>query len=171
MSQQNRIRPWQWPLPGVDKLSSYQGSFGAVRKYDVHCGVDLYCEPHQLTVAVEDGIVVGIEKFTGEFATPSTSWWNDTYAVLVEGASGVVVYGEIEPTNTIQVGKKIRQGQTLGYVITVLKKDKGLPMTMLHLELHKPGTKETVTWNLNEPRPESLLDPSDKLGDKMWSWA
>lgn len=152
-----------WPLPGADKCTSYQGDFGAVRKFDIHTGIDCYCEPQQVIVAVEDGEVVAIEEFTGEFANPPSPWWHNTKAVLVEGASGVVVYGEIKPLETIKVGKKIRRGQNIGNVITVLKKDKGLPMTMLHLELYKPGIRETVIWNLGDPQPDNLLNPMEKL--------
>ncbi len=32
---------YTWPLPGEDKLTSYAGMFGAVRKHDIHTGVDL----------------------------------------------------------------------------------------------------------------------------------
>ena len=154
---------WTWPLPGADRYTSYAGDFGVSRKYCVHTGVDCYCEPQQNVVAVEDGEVVAIEEFTGEHANPPSPWWNNTKAILVEGESGVVVYGEIKPLETIKIGKKIRKGQNIGNVITVLKKDKGLPMTMLHLELYKSGTRETAIWNLNESQPDNLLNPSEKL--------
>ena len=150
---------WTWPLPGADRLSSYQGDFGAIRKHDNHSGVDIYCEPGQLVVAVEDGVIISIEDFTGENANPPSPWWNNTKAILIEGASGVVVYGEVSPLSTTKVGHKIRAGKILGKVETVLKKDKGLPMTMLHIELYKKGTKETIVWNLEEPQPENLLNP------------
>lgn len=149
-----------WPLPGVDKLTSYQGMFGAVRKYDIHTGIDCYCEPNQMVIAVEDGEVVAIEDFTGENANPPSPWWHNTKAVFVEGKSGVVVYGEINPLSTIKIGKQLRKGQNIGHVTTVLKKDKGLPMTMLHLELYRPGTRESVIWNLGEMQPDVLLDPT-----------
>lgn len=157
---------WEWPLPGEDKYTSYQGLFGALRKYGIHTGTDFYCNNNQIVVAVEDGEVVLIEEFTGENANPPSPWWNNTKAVLVEGKSGVVVYGEINPLSSISVGKKIRKGQRLGNVVTVLKTDKGTPMTMLHLELYKPGTRETVVWNLNENQPDSLLDPMPFFGHK-----
>ena len=157
---------WLWPLPGADRISSYQGDFGAVRKYDIHTGVDIYCDPDQLVVAVEDGKIISIENFTGENANPPSPWWNDTKAVLIEGKSGVVVYGEIKPLDSIRVGDKVKAGKILGKVITVLKKDKGTPMTMLHIELYKPGTKETLIWNLGEPQPENLLNPLEYLDSK-----
>ena len=77
----------------------------------------------------------------------------------------MVVYGEIKPVDTIKIGKKVRRGQNLGHVITVLKKDKGTPMTMLHLELYKSGVRETIIWNLDEPQPEVLLNPFNYLSE------
>lgn len=158
---------WIWPLPGVEMVvpgsMPHPGSFGAIRKHDIHTGIDLYCQPEQEVLAVEDGEVVLIENFTGASANPPSPWWHETKAVLIEGLSGVVVYGEIRPLEDITVGQKIKQGQVIGNVITVLKKDKGTPTTMLHLELYKPGTRETVVWNIGEPQPDSLLSPLTKL--------
>lgn len=151
---------WIWPLIGEDRYTSYQGMFGAIRKYDIHTGIDCYCEPGQLVVAMEDGVIVKMENFTGENAIPPSPWWNDTQAIFIEGASGVILYGEIAPLGSIAVGQKIKAGKILGKVITVLKKDKGLPMTMLHLELYKTGTRESIIWNLEENQPDSLLDPT-----------
>lgn len=155
---------WMWPLPGNNKFipeDGHAGSFGAVRKFDVHCGVDLYCDFGQPVAAVEDGVVVALDIFTGPFA--DSPWWNETYAVYVEGETGVVVYGEIKPNKHITPGHKVQRGECIGSVITVLKKDKGLPMNMLHLELHKKGTRTWKWWKLDEPMPESLLDPTIHL--------
>lgn len=151
---------YHWPLPGADRFSSYSGSFAAERKHDIHTGIDIYCEPNQVCCAMESGEVVKIEIFTGPNAEPTSPWWNETQAVFVEGKTGVIVYGEIKPLSTIKVGKKISAGQILGHVLTVLKKDKGLPMTMLHVELYEKGTRETVVWGLGENKPQTLLDPT-----------
>jgi murein DD-endopeptidase MepM/ murein hydrolase activator NlpD len=45
------------------------GVFGAVRKYDIHTGIDLYCELEDPVYAIEDGVVVNVCHFTG-----SKSW-------------------------------------------------------------------------------------------------
>ncbi len=34
---------------------------------------------------------------------------------------------------------------------------------MLHLELYETGTREHVTWYLNEDKPDNLLDPTGLL--------
>jgi len=150
---------WNWPLFGLlmkRTLPCGQGSFGFKRKYDTHTGVDLYCEEDHMVVAVEDGEVVAVEHFTGYNESP---WWEDTEAVLIEGESGVVLYGEIIPS--VKVGDKLHQGDLVGKVKRVLKKDKGLPTTMLHLELYLPGTRKSEWWREN--KPENLLDPTEHL--------
>ena len=132
-----------------------QASFGGVRKFDIHTGVDLYCNNETLVFAIEDGIVVNIENFTGESA--GSPWWNETNSILIEGESGVILYGELKPLTAI--GETIKKGELIGFVVPVLKKDKGVnPTTMLHMELYKHGTRESVWWKLDEPQPSELLD-------------
>lgn len=137
------------------------GRFGAVRRHDVHTGVDLYTYSGMPVLAVEGGIVVAIEKFTGPDA--GSPWWNDTEAVLVEGPSGVVCYGEVSPMRDLEVGNRVAAEDCLGCVKTVLRKDKGRPTTMLHVELYEHGVRETVWWRLGEDRPRGLLDPTSHL--------
>lgn len=153
---------WRWPLwCGPASLPDKPGQFGTVRKHDIHTGVDLYTYPGMPVLAVEDGVVVGIEIFTGPRA--ESPWWNETEAILVEGASGVVCYGELAVQKGLEIGSQITQEQCLGCVKPVLKKDKGRPRTMLHFELYKHGTKKTVWWHRGQPRPANLLDPTERL--------
>ncbi len=157
---------WRWPLarrthPLPEAPAA--GAFGAVRRHDVHTGVDLYAEPGDEVLAVEDGVVVAVEDFTGPRA--GSPWWHDTRAALVEGASGVVLYGELDPS--VAVGDPVRRGDVVGRVRTVLRHDKGLPMTMLHLELYAPGARASTWWRRGEPRPESLRDPTGLLRDAV----
>lgn len=143
-------------------IGTHVGAFGAKRKMHTHEGVDLYCPEGEPVYAIEDGEVVLIENFTGLKA--GSGWWNDTNAVHIEGSSGVLVYGEIIEIDSIKVGNKIKQGDLIGHVKTVLKKDKGRPMSMLHLELYSHGSRESVTWHpWQEERPEFLQDPTKLL--------
>jgi hypothetical protein len=142
----------------------HPGSWGAVRKYHVHEGVDLYCEEGTCVRPVEPGIVVAVIPFTG--TEGDSPWWNDTQAVLVEGASGVVVYGEI--ITSLKVGDPIVCGGTnddtiIGVVRTVLKIDKGRPMSMLHLELHTRDARDAPAWLRGEEKPSTLRDPTEFL--------
>ena len=115
------------------------GRFGFPRKHDVHTGFDLYCQDNESVYAIESGFVTDISHFTGEFTTPDPMpWWENTMAMAIEGKSGVILYGEIyEPS--LKIGDKVVEGQQIANVKRVLKTDKGLPTTMLHIELYKRG--------------------------------
>lgn len=143
------------PLPG------HPGAFGFERKNHIHEGVDLYVPWGTPVYAVEPGEVVAIVPFTGEHA--GSPWWNDTWAVMVEGRSGVVCYGEIDPLNSLKVGQKLDSSCLIGNVKTVLKKNKGRPMSMLHLELYEHGVREPVEWKPGEEQPQGLRDPTPHL--------
>lgn len=140
-------------------LAPHPGAFGVRRANHTHEGIDLYA-PHGTPVfAVEVGEVVAVKPFTGPHA--GLPWWLDTWAVFVEGPSGVVVYGEIDPT--VAAGDTVLPGQQLGTVATVLAKDKGRPRSMLHLELHTPGSRIAPEWLVHDQRPEVLRDPTPYL--------
>jgi len=143
----------QLPLP------PHPGAFGVKRKHHTHEGVDLYCPVDTFVTPVEKGVVVAVIPFTGPDADPPSPWWLPTQAVLVEGASGVVVYGEV--IALVNPGWEVNRGTRLGLVRQVLTKDKGYPMSMLHLELHVPGTRNAFDWV--DEKPPSLLDPTPFL--------
>lgn len=138
------------------------GAFGIRRRHDIHKGVDLYAPEGTNVYACEDGIVEAATPFTGKKA--NCPWWNDTDGVYVRGKSGIIVYGEITKSTEMKIGKEISKGEFIGQVATVLKKDKGRPMSMLHLELHREPAIHCGTWYLppNE-KPENLLDPTQNL--------
>ncbi len=140
----------QWVLPmNVNSFSgipvgNHPGAFACQRKHGKHTGVDLYCDEGQDVYAVEAGTVVGIEHFTGEW--DKSPWWNNTDCVLVEGATGVVCYGEIFPNPDLKIGSSVMQGDHIGNVVRVLKDGKerkdipGHRTSMLHMELYPHGT-------------------------------
>lgn len=152
-------------------LPDEPGKFGTVRSTDVHTGVDLYCERGTIVQAVEDGVVVAIEPFTGEWCPePDTSpWWNNTAVIMVEDSTGVWAYGEVAPDSIrVKVGDRVLVGEELARIdVPVLKTFKGRPMVMLHFERYNnappTGASRTVWWKLGEPKPERLLDPSEEL--------
>ncbi len=139
------------------------GDFAFRRSFYYHPGIDLYCDYGQEIIAIEDGIVVNMETFTGPMATPPSPWWNETFSIMIEGASGVLGYCEVKPVPYIKVGVKVKEGDIIATVIPVLKKDKGNGTTMLHFELYEHGSREHVTWVLDETKPTSLLNPRDLL--------
>ena len=150
-------------VTGIPVGDAHPGAFGFVRANHVHEGVDLYCPEGTPVRAVEDGTVVAIIPFTGPSAVPPSPWWHDTLAVLVEGASGVVVYGEVGLGTGVRVGTRLAEGETFAHVVQVLRKDKGRPTSMLHLELHVPDTRDAYEWTIEGGRPVSLLDPTSFL--------
>ena len=144
-------------------LPPHVGSFGCRRKNHTHEGVDLYVPKDTPVYAVEDGTIVAVLTFTGEHCTPPSPWWHNTWAVMVEGETGVVLYGEIVPSAGAVVGAAVRRGDLMGRVTPVLTKDKGRPMAMLHLELYDHGVRDCVEWLPGAPRPAGLRDPSPFL--------
>lgn len=166
------MEQWIFPLKNhtlaVPSEDWHPGKFGFRRKFDYHhTGIDLYAKEGDPVLAVEDGIVVAIENFTGPMN--GTPWWNDTWAILVEGPSGVVVYGEVLQHPDIDVGVTVTKGQEIGSVLTVLKelvtKDwiPGHSRSMLHLELHQNGTRATSWWKVGELQPPTVLNPTSLL--------
>lgn len=141
------------PIAGKDP-----GGFGTVRKFDIHTGIDLYCELNDEVFSIEDGEVIDIHKFTGDNESP---WWEETNAVVVKGNSGFILYGEIKPI--VKIGDLLKTGDLIGNVMRVLKKQKGEnPTTMLHIELYSEYNG-SVWWMLDEKKPRGLENPEKIL--------
>lgn len=130
-----------------------QGRFAAIRKHDIHTGLDLYCKDGDEVRSIEDGIVINVCNFTGPKV--GLPWWNDTDAILVKSESGVILYGELK--TSLKIGDIIKRGDIIGNIVRVLKKDKGRPMDMLHLELYEESYNGGgVIWNLGDEKPIQL---------------
>ena len=82
---------------------------------------------------------------------------------MVEGNSGVIGYCELNPHKHLKMGDEIQEGESIGLITPVLKKNKGNGRTMLHFELYYPGTKEHATWLLDTEKPISLQNPRTLL--------
>jgi len=148
-------------------VGNHPGAFSAKRKNSTHTGVDLYANVNESAFPVEDGVVVAIEPFTGP--KDNSPWWLDTDCVLVEGASGVVCYGEIRPNHILRVGSKVTRSTILGYVLQVIPPERpqhpeieGWKPSMLHMELYphgyyKPSDGYGNSFNyLQDPTPYLL---------------
>jgi hypothetical protein len=172
---------WLWPVPYSLRQvprGDHDGAFGKKRRYDMHTGVDLYCNPGDDVIAVEDGVCVGLEEFTGPNA--GSPWWRQTWAVKIYGDSGVVLYGEVLPNENIRRGARVAAGDILGTAMRVRRyRLKNLfnwrSHTMLHLELYVPGpgfaAEKTmaVWWRHDELKPAALTDPTQPLVDAYWA--
>ena len=146
------------------------GAFGAVRKFDIHEGVDIYCEKHAGVYAMEDGEVVASYHYTGNAA--KCDWWNDTWCIKIKGKSGVITYGELEMPEYNRklpsVGTFVKAGDLIGMVGQVLKDGKkrndirNHNVCMLHVELRTENC-HIDGWKLDEDRDKRLLDPTPYL--------
>lgn len=146
------LEKYKYSLPksGIDP-----GGFGTERKFDIHTGIDLYCELGDKVFAIESGEVIDIHLFTGGAESP---WWKETSAVVVKGKSGYILYGEIDPI--VKVGDFVKEGELIGVVLEVLKKEKPkTPTCMLHLELYSEYNG-SLWWKLGEEKPSGLEDPN-----------
>ena len=164
---------WMFPLladrcTGIP-INPHPGCFGFKRKDSVHTGVDLYTIDEEPVYACEDGVVVGIEPFTG--VKDNSPWWYDTDCILIEGHSGVICYGEV--TTYKSVGDRVRVNDFIAKVKRVILHGRerfdipGWRPSMLHLELYYKGTRKASNGFerdvLRDPTPyllESALRPS-----------
>jgi len=174
--------PWMWPLKLTPTkttedsnsflrinlenqveipIKHHFGAFGAMRRFDRHRGVDLYAPVGSDVFAVQKGIIKDIRPWTGKEA--DCDWWNDTDAISIEGSDGLIVYGEIKVNPKLKIGDKVNSGDCVGTILQVLKKDKGRPTSMLHLELRKPGFYRNIDKEWSQDLPEGLLDPTPFL--------
>jgi murein DD-endopeptidase MepM/ murein hydrolase activator NlpD len=152
------------PMPPIPIGTKHPGAFGINRHEHVHTGVDLYAPYGCPVKTMEAGKIIAIEWFTG----PSVKmpWWNNTRAVYIESETGVLNYGEIQELPNLKIGDSVKQGQYIGYVLTVLKKYKGRPMSMLHLECYDNGYTDTWgEWKIGKEKPEHLNDITPLLLD------
>jgi hypothetical protein len=132
-----------------------ENRFGYKRKFDYHTGVDLFCDNNTPVYSMYNGHVTSIHEFTGFKESP---WWNDTYAIMVyhPEIDKTFLYGELLPA--VNINDTIHAGQLLGCVKQVLKKDKGRPMSMLHIECYAGLQNKSVWWRHGENMPENLED-------------
>lgn len=155
-------KPW-FPLGGCNGIpvNPHPGAFGFARKDSRHTGVDLYVDDNSPVFAMEPGVVVSVEHFTGIW--DNSPWWNDTDCILIEGKSGVICYGEV--TTNMKVGDTVHIGQHIANVKRVIKEGRERPEitgwkpNMLHLELYRHG-RTCASAGFDS---ELLLDPTEML--------
>lgn len=165
---------WRIPFAPADRgglylpLPNHPGAFGTPRHLHCHTGVDLYRDQYATVTPCEPGTIVDLGQFTGDAV--GSPHWEDTWYVSVEGKSGTICYGEIDPNKTLKVGDEVDTGACLGVVLRVLKKlpkryVEGHKPNMLHIELMKSTSekKYALDWDIGENAPSDLLDPTPYL--------
>ena len=152
-----------------DQLDQYpQSAFGAVRKHDVHTGVDIYCKDGAAVHPIMDGIVVAFGYFTGEKV--GSPWWNNTQYIVIKSGAWYILYGEICLNGNTKLGQFVKSTgflkSTLGRVKRVLigppEKAFANPTSMLHIEAYDEPVFAPI-WKLDQPKPMSLVDITSQL--------
>ena len=148
-----------WDIPKYPHL----GSFGAHRRHDRHTGVDIYVPDGTPVYALENCRIVEVSYFTGPNAIPPCPWWLETFAVTVQLESNglFLLYGEIDPA--VHLYEELEQGSLIGFVKRVLRNDKGLPTSMLHVEMYDKILPAHPYWEHGKSKPDGLLDPTDYI--------
>lgn len=149
-------------------INNHPGAFGYRRKYDIHTGIDLYCEEGTSVYAIETGQVVAYKVFTGKLV--KMPWWRQTYALLVRSKNRYILYGEMKRDRRIRCGDIVDCGQFLGEAIPVLYKKKirkdipGHSHCMLHLEQYSLDYSPDMGWiEWTDKKPDFLIDPTPLL--------
>jgi hypothetical protein len=149
-------------------INNHPGSFGYIRKHDVHTGIDIYVDEMEPIYAIEDGTVINYYQFTGKDI--GFDWWLDTWALVVKSTNGYFIYGEIKSDK--KIGDIVKAGDHIGNVIPVLPKEKirdwipGHSNCMLHLERYNLDYKLEygwVAWEIGQRKPHFLEDPTPFL--------
>ena len=149
-------------------INSHPGAFGNARKFNFHEGVDLYGKEGDWVYAINDGIVVSNESFTGP--NVGHEWWLPTDAVTIKSDTEYFVYGELK--SDLKVGDIIKSGSKIGELVPVLPPEKiraDIPNhsnVMLHLEKWNFKYDPEVGWKpwlTRDDRPEWLEDPTNDL--------
>ena len=80
-----------------------------------------------MTQYLNGGEVECVERGCYNWEIANSPWWNNTYCMLVRCENFVFNYGEIIPSQYVNVGDMVEEGDVLGWVVPVLKKNKGRP--------------------------------------------
>lgn len=157
------ILPWVSPLPKTTLRlplgSNHSCGFGSSRKGGHNTGIDLICDPHQEVVAVESGRILAVQNFSEKKPEP---WINMTRVILIEGASGVIAYGNVKEVPGLAEGEYIDAGELIGTVMPIYKSKKN-KATKFKLEWYTKGTKRRGSWLSCKPKPNNMLDPTPML--------
>jgi hypothetical protein len=119
-----------------------------------HVGVDLFADPGDTVVAIEDGKILANYPFL-RAATGQMSW-----CVLIAHRGYVATYGEVEDGLTdvwdLRVGDAVVGGQFIANI-----SDTG----QLHFECYDPGVTHNISWPNGAPQPACVRDPTPFLSD------
>lgn len=153
--------------PGIP-LNRHPGAFNVKRKYDVHEGIDLYCNNNTLVYPMLSGEVLNIGLFTGDKV--GSPWWEETYYITIYNKQRniTICYGEIHKP-LLKIGENISKSHLISKVKNVLDESKirkdipGHSNYMLHLEIYEGKEPDVFSGNLK------LKDPTPFVLESMGS--
>lgn len=139
-----------YPLVGVERevpISPGIYAFGSACCVGVRAGVDLLVPCGTRVFAAEAGKLQAQLPFTKDRKTSIRSG-----GVAIVGASGVLLYGRINPDPSL--GQDIERGQYLGYVVPTIRKPEPIPPPA---DLLPHERKEKKSPPLEFPPPPTML--------------
>lgn len=152
-----------WPVPSVKKkvpASKSKRGFGRNKSNGrFHAGTDILANYGDDVISIEKGIVKNIFVFTYPELDKSEKY-ERTYAIAIQHEDGnYALYAEIQKPK-LKIGQKIKAGQKIGKVSTVLpeKQEK----SMLHFEYHSQLPRKTTKWYKGK-KPRGLLNSTKYL--------
>ena len=170
-----------WPLPGHEQpipIPPEPGSYWERRDQGWHhCGVDLYAPQGSIVVAIQEGLVISIRRFTSPDERP---YWNPTLELLIQRDKELWRYAELLQAD-VKTGMLVAAGEPVGlvgqvinprlvtsespaYIQALVRQGR---TSMLHLEHYNGRPVSTFRYTggnwLGPTPPSGLLDPTPFL--------
>lgn len=167
-----------WPLP--DSYDNFlprknsKGSFWEDRGDRYNAGIDIYTPENSILLAVEDGVVIDIDKFTDS----SVPFLNDTFYLIIKSPEKIN-YKYCELSNIkVTIGEQVKAGQEIAQIKSIINKEgvnDSTPyyikeliyenyLSKLHLEMYKAPFTEIRPYEfgnfLGDEKPNSIIDPN-----------
>ena len=168
-----------WPLPNsfeeIIPKKGNEGAFWQERAGFFNCGVDIFGPEGSEVVAIDEGVVIDIGKFS---SADESNYLNTTFYVIVRTIEKInYKYAELGDA-IVEVGQRIKTGEIIGRLrkmvnpemfdentpFSVRESNFNLQSAKLHLELYKAPMMEVRPYDkglfMGEEKPKSLLDPN-----------
>lgn len=167
-----------WPLPDSYENTlprkNSKGAFWEDRGDRFNAGIDIYTPENSVLHAVEEGVVIDIDKFTSS----EIPYLKDTYYLIIKSPEKInYKYCELDDIR-VNIGDHVKAGQELAIIKSIIEKDnvnEQTPyfikeliyenlLTKLHLEMYKAPFTEIRPYEygnyLGDEKPNSIIDPN-----------
>jgi len=146
---------------------SQTGTFGSVLADSNHAGID-FCAPQGTSVpCLMDGYVAKIAKYK-DTGSAESLLSGSYYMITISIPSNLaIVYTGLtsDVIKDFKIYQTIRRGKSIGKINSPDNRYKDLPVFPLHIQAYEADkisipNWEHAHWELNQPKPEALLNPS-----------